>query len=102
VAHALVNLPKISAAMESGGLSYSKVREITRVAKPENEDYLLMIAEGFGKHGPAAIPATTRRRISSSASPDMCARRRSWKSGPPRTSEKSAFGRRSLSNGDAM
>jgi hypothetical protein len=49
VAHALENLPKISAAMESGGLSYSKVREITRVAKAETEDYLLMIAE----HGTA-------------------------------------------------
>src|SRR6476659_677209 len=35
VARALENLPKISAAMGSGGLSYSKVREITRVAKAE-------------------------------------------------------------------
>ncbi len=50
VAHALVNLPKISAAMESGGLSYSKVREITRVASAATEDYLLMIAE----HGTAS------------------------------------------------
>jgi hypothetical protein len=51
VAHALENLPKISAAMESGGLSYSKVREITRVAKAETEDYLLMIAEhGTAQH----------------------------------------------------
>ena len=49
VALALENLPKISTAMESGGLSYSKVREITRVAKAETEDYLLMIAE----HGTA-------------------------------------------------
>ena len=51
VARALENLPKISAAMESGGLSYSKVREITRVAKAETEDYLLMIAEhGTAQH----------------------------------------------------
>lgn len=50
VAHALEKLPKISAAMASGALSYSKVREITRVAAPETEDYLLMIAE----HGTAA------------------------------------------------
>jgi hypothetical protein len=51
VAHALENLPKISAAMENGGLSYSKVREITRVAKAETEDYLLMIAEhGTAQH----------------------------------------------------
>ena len=32
VARALENLPKMSAAMEAGALSYSKVREITRVA----------------------------------------------------------------------
>jgi len=36
--------------MASGGLSYSKVREITRIGCAENEDYLLMIAE----HGTAA------------------------------------------------
>ena len=49
VARALENLPKISAAMECGKLSYSKVREITRVVSAETEDYLLMIAE----HGTA-------------------------------------------------
>jgi hypothetical protein len=49
VAHALAELPKISAAMERGTLSYSKAREITRVATPANEDYLLNIAE----HGTA-------------------------------------------------
>ena len=50
VARALETLPKISAAMASGSLSYSKVREITRIATAETEDYLLMIAE----HGTAA------------------------------------------------
>jgi hypothetical protein len=50
VAHALVNLPRIAAAMESGGLSYSKVRELTRVGNTQNEDYLLTIAE----HGTAS------------------------------------------------
>src|SRR4249919_2121867 len=45
VARALENLPKVSAAMASGRLSYSKVREITRVACTETEDYLLMIAD---------------------------------------------------------
>ena len=49
VAHALESLPKLSAEMASGRLSYSKAREITRVATPENEDYLLMIA----RHGTA-------------------------------------------------
>jgi hypothetical protein len=50
VARALENLPKVAAAMECGKLSYSKTREITRVATAETEDYLLMIAE----HGTAA------------------------------------------------
>lgn len=50
VAHALAALPRISAAMACGTLSYSKVRAMTRVATPANEDYLLMIAE----HGTAS------------------------------------------------
>ena len=50
VARALENLPKISAAMASGALSYSKVREITRIACAATEDHLLMIAE----HGTAS------------------------------------------------
>ncbi len=50
VARALEKLPKVSAAMERGALSYSKVREITRIGNAENEDYLLMIAE----HGTAS------------------------------------------------
>src|SRR5688572_19667944 len=50
VARALESLPKISAAMASGNLSYSKVRELTRIASDATEDYLLMIAE----HGTAA------------------------------------------------
>jgi hypothetical protein len=50
VARALENLPRISAAMASGALSYSKAREITRVGNSSNEDYLLMIAG----HGTAA------------------------------------------------
>ena len=51
VARALQSLPKISAAMARGSLSYSKVREITRIGSSENEDYLLMIAEhGTAQH----------------------------------------------------
>lgn len=50
VARALENLPKVSAAMAGGQLSYSKAREITRVAEPATEEYLLMIAE----HGTAS------------------------------------------------
>ncbi len=50
VAHALKDLGKISDAFREGRLSYSKVRAMTRVATPKNEDYLMMIA----KHGTAA------------------------------------------------
>ncbi|MBK8992965.1 MAG: DUF222 domain-containing protein [Gammaproteobacteria bacterium] len=50
VAHALAGLPKVSDALARGELSYSKARAITRVATPESEDYLLMIA----RHGTAA------------------------------------------------
>jgi hypothetical protein len=49
VARALAELPKVSEAFRSGEVSYSKVRAITRVAKPESEEYLLMIA----RHGTA-------------------------------------------------
>jgi hypothetical protein len=50
-ARALENLPKISAAMERGEISYSKVRELTRVACPATEDYFLMIAiHGTAQH----------------------------------------------------
>jgi hypothetical protein len=49
VANALKNLTKISDAFREGRISYSKVRAMTRVATPENEDYLMMIA----RHGTA-------------------------------------------------
>src|ERR1700678_2878219 len=44
VAHALAGLPKISASMARGELSYSKVRALTRVAGKATEDTFLMIA----------------------------------------------------------
>ena len=50
VAHALESLPRISAAMEKGELSYSKVRALTRVACANTEEYLLELA----LHGTAA------------------------------------------------
>jgi hypothetical protein len=63
VAHALENLPKVSAAMACGKLSYSKVREITRVAGPATEDYLLMIAEhGTAQHVEKLVRAYRRCR----------------------------------------
>ncbi|MEL7184941.1 MAG: DUF222 domain-containing protein [Pseudomonadota bacterium] len=44
VAHALKVLPALSAAFAEGELSYSKVRELTRVACRDNEDELLQFA----------------------------------------------------------
>ena len=58
VARALGQLPKISAAFEKGTVSYSKVRAMTRVATPENEDYLLHIA----MHGTAYHVETLVRK----------------------------------------
>ena len=49
VARALEGLPQICTAFEKGEVSYSKVRAMTRIATPDNEDYLLMIA----RHGTA-------------------------------------------------
>jgi uncharacterized protein DUF222/HNH endonuclease len=44
VARALESLPRISAAMARGAISYSKVRAMTRVATAATEDFLLSIA----------------------------------------------------------
>jgi len=51
VAHALENLPRVSAAMERGQLSYSKARALTRVACAATEEYFLDIAlHGTASH----------------------------------------------------
>jgi len=44
VARALEGLPRVSEAFRRGEISYSKVRAITRVAKPESEEQLLRVA----------------------------------------------------------
>jgi hypothetical protein len=44
VARALATLPRISATMQRGQLSYAKVRAITRVATPDSEGSLLDVA----------------------------------------------------------
>jgi len=44
VARALGSLPLISAVMERGALSFSKVRAMTRVASPQNESELVELA----------------------------------------------------------
>ena len=46
VARRLVGLPETSAAMARGELSFSQVRALTRVARPEDERELLELARG--------------------------------------------------------
>jgi hypothetical protein len=56
-ARTLETLPRIASAVACGELSYSKVRAMTRVASPQTEDLLLMIA----RHGTAAHVENTVR-----------------------------------------
>ena len=44
VARALATLPRISAAMQRGELSYAKVRALTRIATPESDARLVDVA----------------------------------------------------------
>jgi len=61
VARALQGLPRISEAFRQGKLSYSKVRAMTRIGSPENEEYLLYIAEnGTACHKEALVRAYRR------------------------------------------
>src|ERR1700694_4972356 len=46
VGQAMTFLPKIAAAFEAGQLSFEKVRQITTVATPATEEFLLEIAQG--------------------------------------------------------
>ena len=50
VARALAELPLMSGAMRRGELSYSKVRALTRIARPDTEESLV----GLGRAGTAA------------------------------------------------
>lgn len=59
VARALQNLPRITEAFRQGRVSYSKVRAMTRVATPENEDTLLNVA----LHGTASRVERTVRKF---------------------------------------
>ena len=44
VSKALVALPRLSEALQRGEISYAKVRALTRVATPENEEKMLLLA----------------------------------------------------------
>ncbi|MDX1481871.1 MAG: DUF222 domain-containing protein [Woeseiaceae bacterium] len=61
VANALPELPKIREAFAKGRLSYSKVRAMTRVATPQNEDNLLSVATYGTAHHVEKLVSLTRR-----------------------------------------
>ena len=46
VGKALAQLPRTAEAMRCGRISYSKVRALTRIATPDNEEDLLEVAAG--------------------------------------------------------
>jgi uncharacterized protein DUF222/HNH endonuclease len=61
VARALGDLPCITAALARGRISYSKVRELTRIATPENEDELVELAlAGTASHVQRIVRAYRR------------------------------------------
>lgn len=75
VAKALPELPRLSGALQRGEISYAKVRALTRVAGPENEERLLELAtrqrprKWNASRGPGvdAIGSRRRGRIGSDA-----------------------------------
>src|SRR6185436_16643064 len=61
VARALADLPRLSGAMQRGEISYAKVRALTRVATPANEERLLEIAyAGTAAHVERVVRAWRR------------------------------------------
>jgi hypothetical protein len=61
VAHALTGLPVVRGEFAAGRLSYSKVRAITRVATPANEEALVMYAQHATAAQTERIVRTYRR-----------------------------------------
>ena len=61
VAKALGRLPRLAQALARGELSYSKVRELTRVASPETEERLLAVGRaGTAEHVERIVRAWRR------------------------------------------
>ncbi len=70
VGHALALLPRIAAAFEAGQLSFDKVRQVTTVATPANEEILLEIAQGASGSQLARI-CRALRRINEANAPEQ-------------------------------
>ncbi|MCU1390658.1 MAG: hypothetical protein JWL72_3996, partial [Ilumatobacteraceae bacterium] len=61
VAHALDRFPQFAVAMQSGELSYAKVRAITRIASDDNADGLLQFALGSSSNHVERMVSAYRR-----------------------------------------
>jgi hypothetical protein len=81
VGQAMKALPKIAAAFEAGQLSFDKARQITTVATPATEEFLLEIARGASGAQLARI-CRSLQRIAEAESPqqadDHLSRRGIW------------------------
>jgi hypothetical protein len=75
VAEALEELPATAAELESGALSWSAVRELTRVAVPDTEQGWIEVARGKTVHQLEAIVAGKERGATPSSSPSPEVRR---------------------------
>jgi len=75
VARALEGLPQIRERFRQGRVSYSKVRAMTRIASPENEEYLLYLAEN-GTAGHLEMVVRAYRRASRGDDPGEARRQR--------------------------
>jgi hypothetical protein len=79
VAHALGALPLISASFARGAVSYSKVRAMTRVATPENEELLLNVAlHGTAHHVERLVRGYRRVQRLEDANRQQAERYASW------------------------
>jgi hypothetical protein len=70
VGQAMAMLPKIAAAFEAGQLSFDKARQITTVATPATEEFLLEIARG-ASGGQLARICRSLRRIAEADAPEQ-------------------------------
>jgi hypothetical protein len=70
VCHALETLPKLAAAFADGRLSYDKIRAVTRVATPDDEDVWLGLALEASGAQLIRICRTVRRALEA-ADPDV-------------------------------
>lgn len=80
VARVLPSLPAVAAGLAAGRLSWSKVREITRVATPADEQRWAVLAEAATASQIAVLVSAARRVTASDAEHQLDTRQFSWTS----------------------